>query len=80
MSTKVRNAAKSRKFLSGLLIKNPLYPAPSATAKISKRYSLRHRLLSEEVPLLQVQPVVVHPNDVKRRPVRMGERAEETRQ
>jgi hypothetical protein len=75
MSTNVRNAAKSRKFLSGILIKNPLYPAPSATAKISKRYSLRHRLLSEEVPLLQIQPVVVHPNDVKRRPVRMGERA-----
>jgi hypothetical protein len=80
MSTNVRNAAKLRKFLSGLFTKNPLYPAPSATAKIFKRYSLRHLLLSEEIPLLQVQPVVVHPSDVKRRPVRMVERAEEIRQ
>ena len=79
MSTNVRNVEKSRKFLSGRLTRNSIYPAPSATAKISKRYSLRHLLLSEETPLLQIQPVADRPSDVKRRPVRMVERAEEIR-
>ena len=67
------------KFLYGRLTRNSIYLAPSATAKISKRYSLRHLLLSKEILLPEVPPVAVHPSGVKRRPVRMEEHAEEIR-
>ena len=77
MNTNARNAEKSRKFLSGRVIKNSIYPVPIATVKISKRYSPRHLLLSEEVRLLKVQPVADRPSDAMHRPVRMEERAEE---
>jgi hypothetical protein len=77
MSTNVRNAEKSRKFLSGRVIKNSIYPVPIATVKISKRYSPRHLLLSEEIRLPKVQPVADQPSDVIRHPVRREERAEE---
>jgi len=79
MSTNVRNAAKSRKFLSDHGIKNSIYSAPVVTAIISKRYSPRPLLLSEEIHLLEVQPVAVQPSDVIHHHVRMEERAEEIR-
>jgi len=79
MNTNVRNAAKSRKFFFARVIKNSIYPAPVVTVKISKRYSPRHQLLSEEIRLQKVQPVADRPNDVIRHPVRREERAEEIR-
>ena len=79
MSTNVRSAAKSRKFFFGRVIKNSIYPAPLVTAKISKRYSPRHLLLSEEIPLLKVQPVADQPSDAIPHPAQMEERAEEIR-
>jgi len=60
-------------------IKNSIYPAPIVTAKISKRYSPRHLLLSEEIYRLEVLPVADRPSDAIRPLVRMEERAEEIR-
>jgi len=77
MNINVRNAEKLLKFLSDLIIKNSIYPVPNAKAKIFKRYSPRHLLLSRKIHLLQVQPVAVQPSDAIRPPVRMEERAEE---
>lgn len=79
MSTNVRNVEKSRKFFFGRVIKNSIYPAPVVTVKISKRYSPRHQLLSEEIRLQKVLPVADRASDVIRHPVRMEERAEEIR-
>ncbi len=69
----------SRKFLSGRAIKNSIYPVPVVTVKISKRYSPRPLLLSEEIHLLEVQPVADRPSDVIHHHVPMGEPAVEIR-
>jgi hypothetical protein len=77
MSTNVRIAEKLRKFLSGHIIKNPLYLALAVKAKISIRYSPRQQLLLEENHHLEVQHVAEQPSDVIRRPVLTEGRAAE---
>jgi hypothetical protein len=77
MSTNVRIVEKLWKFLSGHIIKNPLYLALVVTAKISKRYSPRQQLLLEENHNLEVQHVAEQPSDVICRLVLMEELAAE---